>query len=62
MGLAAQQVYNPNEVIFTANGQNHNQWVGAQYVFYLVNNAQEVSTDRSSLLTKMIRATSDSLA
>ena len=52
MGLTGQQIDDPDEIFFTPYRQNHNQRVGAQYLFHLVDNAQEVRTNAVQLVHK----------
>ncbi len=50
VGFLRQQVDHANELVFGADWQNHNQWVGGQDVFHLINNAVEVSAQAVQLV------------
>ena len=50
VGFLAQQVNNTNKFVFGADGQNHNQRAGGQYIFDLVDNAEEVGTEAVQLV------------
>src|SRR5690606_17786769 len=45
VGFVSEQIDNTGESFFATDWQGHDQWLGAQYFFHLIGNAQEVSAN-----------------